>query len=94
MTFPTSVVLEGDNAEVLSTLPSDSVHLVVTSPPYGSLRSYHGKPEWDFDALRKELWRVLVDGGAVAWVIGFKSSRAATSAFPKNTRWLFETTGG
>lgn len=33
-------LLEGDCREVLKTLPSDSVHCVVTSPPYFGLRSY------------------------------------------------------
>ena len=34
-------ILQGDSLEVLKTLPSDSVHCIVTSPPYwGGLRDY------------------------------------------------------
>ena len=33
-------ILKGDCRDVLSTLPDDSVHCVVTSPPYWGLRSY------------------------------------------------------
>lgn len=33
-------ILQGDARVVLQTLPSNSVHTVVTSPPYWGLRSY------------------------------------------------------
>ena len=33
-------VLEGDVREVLKTLDDESVHCVVTSPPYWGLRDY------------------------------------------------------
>lgn len=36
----TTRILVGDCREVLKTLPSDSVHCCVTSPPYWGLRSY------------------------------------------------------
>ena len=32
--------LQGDCIEVMATLPAQSVHCVVTSPPYWGLRSY------------------------------------------------------
>ena len=91
--FPTGVVLEGDNAAVLSTLPSDSVQLVCTSPPYGTLRTYDGKPEWDFAALRKELWRVLVDGGAAAWVIGDQIIKGGYQCLPEEHALAFRDDG-
>lgn len=40
MSGPTVKILIGDAAEKLRELPSDSVHCMVTSPPYYSLRSY------------------------------------------------------
>jgi len=33
-------LLQGDNRQVLRTLPAKSVHCVVTSPPYAGLRDY------------------------------------------------------
>jgi DNA modification methylase len=33
-------IINGDCREVLQSLPSESVHCVVTSPPYFGLRSY------------------------------------------------------
>ena len=35
------MILEGDALSMLKTLPSDSVHMAITSPPYWRLRDYH-----------------------------------------------------
>ena len=37
-------VLTGDCREILATLPDESVHCVITSPPYWGLRDYHVEP--------------------------------------------------
>jgi DNA modification methylase len=54
----------GDCLEVLRTLPDNSVHAVVTDPPYGL--SFMGK-RWDYDVPSVEVWseclRVLKPGG-------------------------------
>lgn len=44
-------ILQGDNREVLKTLPDESVHCCVTSPPYWGLRSYcaEGTPEKQYE---------------------------------------------
>ena len=72
---------EGDARE-LSWIPDESVHLVCTSPPYGSLKKYPAGPCQlgnlaDYEAFLDELdkvWaecrRVLVPGGRVACVVG------------------------
>src|SRR5205085_4366336 len=39
-------ILAGDCREVLRTLPSESVHTIVTSPPYYGLRDY-GTATWE-----------------------------------------------
>lgn len=36
----TVTILKGDCREVLAALPDESVHCVVTSPPYWGLRDY------------------------------------------------------
>jgi DNA modification methylase len=41
------VILQGDNLLLLPTLPAESVHTVVTSPPYFALRDY-GVPPTDW----------------------------------------------
>jgi site-specific DNA-methyltransferase (adenine-specific) len=72
---------EGD-ARTLSFLANESVHLVVTSPPYWTLKRYNEHPEQlghvaDYDmflaAIEKvwrECYRVLVPGGRLVCVVG------------------------
>ena len=40
MTLPLDTILCGDCLAVLKTLPDESVHCCVTSPPYYGLRDY------------------------------------------------------
>lgn len=49
-------------------MPSESVDLVVTSPPYDNLRAYGGHT-WDFEGVARELTRVLKHGGVIVWVV-------------------------
>lgn len=57
----------GDCVELMRQLPSDSIDLTVTSPPYGDLRRYSGFA-WSFEETAKELYRVTAQGGVVVWV--------------------------
>jgi len=59
----------GDCAEVMKTMPTDSVDLTVTSPPYDNLRTYKGYV-FDFETIAKELYRLTKPGGVVVWVVG------------------------
>jgi len=66
-------IFNGDNIQVLKTLPDNSVDSVVTDPPYGL--KFMGK-QWDYDVPSVELWkecyRVLKPGG---YLLSFGSSR-------------------
>jgi len=59
-------ILNGNNLDLLKTLPENSVDSVVTDPPYGL--SFMNK-KWDYDVPSVELWkevyRVLKHGGHV-----------------------------
>jgi site-specific DNA-methyltransferase (adenine-specific) len=59
-------ILNGNNLDLLKTLPDNSVDSVVTDPPYGL--SFMNK-KWDYDVpsieLWKEVYRVLKHGGHV-----------------------------
>lgn len=66
-------ITNGDSAVVLSTIKSNSVDLVVTSPPYDELRDYNNDSVWDFNSFKKiarQLYRVVKNGGVVVWVVG------------------------
>src|SRR5947207_2190414 len=65
----------GDCLDLLRDIPSNSIQLVVTSPPYNIGKSYEKKIELDryLENQRKviaESVRVLKDGGSICWQIG------------------------
>lgn len=60
-----------DCVEGMKKLPDNSIDLVVTSPPYDSLRNYNGF-QFNFEDTAKELYRVMKDSGIVVWVVGDK----------------------
>ena len=80
--IPTTHHLHQGDAREMSFLPEGSVHLVVTSPPYWTLKEYHRSPGqmgWisDYDEFLHELdrvwrhcYRALVPGGRVICVVG------------------------
>ena len=66
--LPLNKILCGDAVEVLKKIPSNSIDLVVTSPPYDDIRTYNGF-SLNLPAVGKELNRILKDGGIAAMVI-------------------------
>jgi len=68
MTLPVNKILCGDAVETLRMLPSNSIDVVVTSPPYDDIRTYNGF-SLDLPAVGRELHRVLKEGGIAAMVI-------------------------
>ena len=79
---PTRHVLYEGDARSMSDIPTESVHLVCTSPPYGSLKEYPDNPGQlgnmpvydefldELDKVWRECLRILVPGGRVACVVG------------------------
>jgi len=76
------MILIGDCVEKCKELPDGSVHCIITTNPYGDAWSYSRYPEimkeskdgctgtWDFPALAREMYRVLVPGGVLCWHVG------------------------
>lgn len=70
------------DARDLSWLRDESVHLIVTSPPYWTLKEYEKNPDQlgeiedyesfldELDRVWRECARVLVDGGRICCVVG------------------------
>jgi len=54
-----------DCMEGLKEIPSNTVDLIITSPPYDDLRDYHGYV-FDFESIAKEIYRVVKQGGGLA----------------------------
>src|SRR4051812_22925278 len=61
-------IITADCLEAMKRFPQDSIDLVVTSPPYGVLREYHGY-RFDCEAVAGALFRVLKPGGVAVWVV-------------------------
>ena len=62
-------VIHGECSEIMARMPSESVDLTVTSPPYDKLRSYKGFI-FPFEDIAKQLFRITKPGGVVVWVVG------------------------
>jgi site-specific DNA-methyltransferase (adenine-specific) len=58
-----------DCLEGMRQMEDKSVDLTITSPPYDGLRTYGNDngPQWEFEAIAKELYRITKDGGVVCW---------------------------
>ena len=48
----------GNCVELMQSLPSECIDLVVTSPPYDNLRNYKGY-SFDFENVAKQLYRIM-----------------------------------
>jgi site-specific DNA-methyltransferase (adenine-specific) len=79
---PTTHIIKEGDARDLSWVETESVHLVCTSPPYGSLKEYPDHPGQmgnipvyeefldELDKVWREALRILVPGGRIACVVG------------------------
>jgi len=69
------VLFEGDTLQLLPTIPSDSIRLIVTSPPYNLGKSYETRVDLDIylseqEKVIEECVRVLADDGSICWQVG------------------------
>jgi site-specific DNA-methyltransferase (adenine-specific) len=55
--------------ETMKRIPTHTVDLTITSPPYDNLRDYNGY-DFDFEEIADELYRITNPGGVVVWVVG------------------------
>ena len=71
----------GNCENVLRTFDSESVDMILTSPPYDNLRAYQGY-EFNFHAIAQALYRVLKKNGVMVWVVSdatIKGSESTTA---------------
>ncbi len=74
-----NTIILGDALAVLPTLPPQSVHLTVFSPPYDGIRDYGKDWRLDYQSLGSELFGVTEAGGVCAVVIGDGTKNFAKS---------------
>ena len=70
-----ATLLEGDTLDKLKKIPSNSIQLIITSPPYNIGKEYETQVELEhyldwMKPIAKELSRVLSDGGSLCWQVG------------------------
>ena len=73
--------------ETMKDMPA--VDLVVTSPPYGNLRTYNGY-SFPFEDIAKGLTNVLAEGGVIAWVVGYETIKGSRSLDPLKQAIYFQ----
>ncbi|MDE0400589.1 MAG: DNA methyltransferase, partial [Candidatus Poribacteria bacterium] len=69
------VLFDGDCSDLLKSIPSSSVDLVITSPPYNIGKKYEKKTSLasylkDMEPVIAELVRVLAGTGSLCWQVG------------------------
>jgi site-specific DNA-methyltransferase (adenine-specific) len=63
-------LIQGDSSEKLKEIESESIDLILTSPPYDDLRHYSSLPFEKFKIIAKECFRVLKNDSVMVWVVG------------------------
>jgi len=66
--LPENEIIHGDCVEIMKNFPDNSIDIVVTSPPYDSIRDYKGF-SYNLHDTGKQIFRVLKEGGIAAVVI-------------------------
>ncbi|MCY3720656.1 MAG: site-specific DNA-methyltransferase [Candidatus Poribacteria bacterium] len=69
------VLFDGDCSELLKSIPSNSVDLIITSPPYNIGKKYEKKTSLasylkDMEPVIVEVVRVLATTGSLCWQVG------------------------
>ena len=75
-------ILNKDCLITLRQMETESIDLVVTSPPYDNMRNYGHDTKFMFQIICRELCRAIKKGGVIVWIVGeqtIKGSETLTS---------------
>lgn len=61
-------IFNEDCLQTMSRLETESVDMILTSPPYDNLRTYNGY-SFEFEKIASEIFRILKTGGVCVWVV-------------------------
>lgn len=67
--FFVNKIIHGDCIDVLDSMPGAFCDLIITSPPYDSLRDYGGD-RFQPSLVIKSIYNALKPGGVVVWIVG------------------------
>lgn len=88
-------LIHGDCTTELKKIPTETIDLTVTSPPYDNLRTYNGNNTlWNDQTWKRcisELFRITKHGGVVVWIVAdatVNGSETATSF--KQALWALQ----
>lgn len=70
-----------DNLITMGNMQDNFVDLMLTSPPYGKIRSYNGF-NFDIKKMGDEMFRVTAKGGVLVWVVGDTVKNGSESGDP------------
>lgn len=87
-----SKVFAEDCLKTLARIPNSCIDLVVTSPPYDDLKKYHGF-SFDLESVASELYRVIVVGGVVVWIVNDATKRGSETGTSFRQALTFMETG-
>ena len=90
--LPLDQIICGDNCEIMRQMPSESIDLVVTSPPYDDLRTYGGH-SWDFYGVAWNLKRLLKPGGVIVWNVNDATKDGSETGTSMRQAIFFQTIG-
>jgi len=63
----------------MKSIPDNSIDLVVTSPPYGTIKNYNNSLSWNFEKTAATLLDKLKSGGVIIWVVGDQTKQGSES---------------
>lgn len=72
-----SFLFNKDCLFTLKEMKSESIDLVVTSPPYDEMRNYEHDTKFMFDLISNELIRVLKQGGVIVWIVADQTKKGS-----------------
>lgn len=76
----------------MARMHTNFVDPVLTSPPYDHFRLYHN-PDFDFEAIVPELYRITKQGGVVVWIVGDATVQGNESGTSFRQASFFKETG-
>jgi site-specific DNA-methyltransferase (adenine-specific) len=60
-------------------MPNNFIDMVLTSPPFDTMRQYKGNGKFEFEKIAVEITRVLKVGAILVWIVGDETKRGSES---------------